>query len=99
MKRYILAGLIFVFPALSQAIDMQVYVNGQEPAEIVCYTYCGNSPAATYPCDQMPEIGKDCTVMVFAKGDSPECQFCPEPEKVTLAQVIYWLQVLTGGRQ
>jgi hypothetical protein len=31
MKRYIMAGLIFAFPAFSSGSDVQVWVNGKNP--------------------------------------------------------------------
>lgn len=95
MKRYIMAGLIFVFPALSAGSDIQVYVNGQEPSEVKCFVSCPSENGfpnvpQEYPCNAMPEIGKGCTVMAMA---------LTQAEKVDLPKIIRDLQVLTGGRE
>lgn len=95
MKRYIMAGLIFAFPALSSGMDMQVWVNGQEPAEVKCFVSCPSEngfPAvpAEYQCNAMPEIGSECSIIVMAAVPA---------EKVDLPKIIRDLQVLTGKRK
>lgn len=95
MKRYILAGLIFCYPHTSTALDIQLTVNGQPDWQTICAVSCPTqtgfpSVPITYPCYLLPALDADCSVII---------KTATEPEKVTLAKVIEYLQILTGTRK
>lgn len=91
MQKWLKLGIagISLLASQVQAAELQLTVNGQEPADMVCYVSCPNPNGfldvpVEYSCAALPAIDANCKLIVLSAT------------KASLEDVIRNLQILSG---
>jgi hypothetical protein len=87
-------GCYLIMPVTVWGAEMQLRIDGQLPADMICYVSCDTDPndgkriwerPAEYPCNALPEIADDCKIIVMSAT------------KPSLENAVRNLRALTGA--